>query len=110
MNFIYNNFFNRNIYDFASILANLDIDQKIMYSETIRKVPITLNTFIISLFLSLILSLIIGKVYIKRGKSLSNRRNLANIFPLLTCSQNFFLNFQNLIKYLELSLYLKKLL
>ncbi len=84
MNFIYNNFFNLNSYDLASILANLNIDEKIINSETISKIPITLNTFIISLFLSLILSLIIGKVYIKKGKSLSNRRNLANIFPLLT--------------------------
>lgn len=84
MDIIYNNFFNRNTLDFASILANLNVDKKIIFSDTISKVPITLNTFIISLFLSLILSLIIGKVYIKKGKSLSNRRNLANIFPLLT--------------------------
>ena len=64
--------------------ANLNIDKTVLYSETISKVPISLNSFAISLVLSLLLSLLVAKVYINKGRSLSNRKNLANIFPLLT--------------------------
>ena len=68
---------------FNNIFGNLD-NNNFLFEETLNKVPINLSPFIISLLLSFILSFILGKIYVLKGKSLSNRKNLAYILPLLT--------------------------
>lgn len=46
-------------------------------------------SFVINIFLSLLLSLVIAFVYKKYGKSISNRREFASIFPLLSMTTMF---------------------
>lgn len=46
--------------------------------------PINIFNFFINLFFTIFLSLLIGFVYIRHGKSISNRSNFASNFPLLS--------------------------
>jgi len=51
--------------------------------------PLELQTFVINLFLSAILTFILGRVYIHWGTSLSNRRKFAGNFMLITITTTF---------------------
>ena len=73
----------------SDTIQNLKLDKNILENNSyifnnISKVPIPLNTFLLSIILAFLLSTVLSRVYIKKGNSLSNRKNLASIFPLLS--------------------------
>ncbi|MDA9693749.1 DUF4956 domain-containing protein, partial [Prochlorococcus sp. AH-736-P13] len=50
----------------------------------VETVPLDAGSFVFSILLSLILAYILGKFYVRKGRNLSNKRILANVFPLLS--------------------------
>ena len=80
-----------NYYYIANLLepsSNLDdFDSKKNIIEALQ-ITNTSNTpiasFIISIFIGYVLSFFLGKIFIKEGKTISNKRSLSRIFPLLT--------------------------
>jgi len=56
---------------------------------SIRAQPIALQTFVLNMFLAVILAYILGVLYIHWGTSLSNRRKFAGNFMLITLTTTF---------------------
>ena len=63
-------------------VATTNIEDLIDFSLT-NPIDIPLGSFILNLFLTIVLTLVLSYLYSKYGNSLSNRKSFANIYPLI---------------------------